>query len=177
MSNFPIFSVLGIEIEYMLVDKNSLNVQPKSDLILSALAGQLVNQVELGDIAISNELVMHVLELKNNGPQPPQAPIAEQFQKIINDLQPLLDQHNLLLLPTGSHPWMDPQTETKRWPHGNNAVYKQFDAIFNKSGNLEGCKHEIIIRNGIFSLDEVKTLIKDFKRIPKVLEKTKKESE
>ncbi|TIE00964.1 glutamate--cysteine ligase, partial [Legionella pneumophila] len=33
MSDFPIFSVLGIEIEYMLVDKESLNVQPKSDLI------------------------------------------------------------------------------------------------------------------------------------------------
>ena len=36
MSNFPIFSVLGIELEYMIVDKNSLDVQPKSDLILNA---------------------------------------------------------------------------------------------------------------------------------------------
>ncbi len=135
MSNFPIFSVLGIEIEYMLVDKNSLNVQPKSDLILSALAGQLVNQVELGDIAISNELVMHVMELKNNGPKPPKTPISESFQNTILKLQPLLDQHNLLLLPTGAHPWMNPHLETMRWPHGSHAIYKQFDTIFNCQGH------------------------------------------
>ena len=135
MSNFPIFSVLGIEIEYMLVDKNSLNVQPKSDLILSALAGQLVNQVELGDIAISNELVMHVLELKNNGPKPPKTPISESFQNTILKLQPLLEQHNLLLLPTGAHPWMNPHLETMRWPHGSHAIYKQFDTIFNCQGH------------------------------------------
>lgn len=135
MSDFPIYSVLGIEIEYMLVDKDSLNVQPKSDLILSALAGQLVNEVPLGDIAISNELVMHVVELKNNGPKPPDAPITEHFQNTILKLQPLLEQNNLLLLPTGAHPWMDPNTETVRWPHGNHAIYKQFDAVFNCQGH------------------------------------------
>lgn len=135
MSNFPIFSVLGIEIEYMLVDKDSLNVQPKSDLILSELAGHMANEVALGDIAISNELVMHVIELKNNGPKPPEAPIAEQFQKIIHELQALLERHHLMLLPTGAHPWMNPHTETIRWPHGNNAIYKQFDAIFDCRGH------------------------------------------
>jgi gamma-glutamyl:cysteine ligase YbdK (ATP-grasp superfamily) len=135
MSNFPIYSVLGIEIEYMLVDKDSLNVQPKSDLILSALAGQLINEVTLGDIAISNELVMHVVELKNNGPKPPDAPTTEHFQNAILKLQPLLEQNNLLLLPTGAHPWMDPNTETVRWPHGSSAIYEQFDAVFNCQGH------------------------------------------
>jgi gamma-glutamyl:cysteine ligase YbdK (ATP-grasp superfamily) len=135
MSNFPIYSVLGLEIEYMLVDKDTLNIQPKSDLILSALAGELTNEVTLGDIAISNELVMHVLELKNNGPKPPDAPIAEHFQHTILKLHPLLEQHHLLLLPTGAHPWMNPHTETVRWPHGSNRIYKQFDAIFNCQGH------------------------------------------
>lgn len=135
MSNFPIFSVLGIEIEYMLVDKDSLCIQPKSDLILTALAGQLVNEVALGDIAISNELVMHVLELKNNGPKPPDAPFIEQFQNTILKIQPVLEQYNLLLMPTAAHPWMDPHSETLRWPHGSNAIYKQFDAIFNCNGH------------------------------------------
>ncbi len=135
MSDYSIFSVLGIEIEYMLVDRDTLDVQPKSDLLLNALAGELVNEVELGDIAISNELVMHVLELKNNGPKPPQAPIAEQFQRTIMQLQPLLQQHNLQLLPTGAHPWMNPLTETTRWPHGNRAIYNQYDTIFNCEGH------------------------------------------
>ena len=136
MSNFPIFSVLGIEIEYMLVDKDSLNVQPKSDLILSALTGgQLVNEVVIDEIGISNELVMHVLEFKNNGPKPLDAPFNQHFQNTILKLQPVLEQHNLMLLPTGAHPWMNPHKETVRWPHGSNAIYKQFDSIFDCKGH------------------------------------------
>lgn len=135
MSDFSLFSVLGIEIEYMLVDSDSLNVAAQSDVILADLAGEQVNEVALGNIALSNELVMHVLELKNNGPKPPQAPIAAQFQQTILEIQPLLKQHGLALLPGGAHPWMDPHTETKRWPHGNKAIYQQYDAIFNCQGH------------------------------------------
>ena len=78
---------------------------------------------------------MHVLELKNNGPRAPNAPIAQHFQDAIHQLQPLLQQHNLQLLPTGAHPWMNPLTETKRWPHGNRAIYQQYDTIFNCQGH------------------------------------------
>ncbi|KTD08031.1 carboxylate-amine ligase [Legionella jamestowniensis] len=135
MSDYSLFSVLGIEIEYMLVDSQHLNVQPQSDLLLKELAGELVNEVALGDIAISNELVLHVLELKNNGPKPPDASIAAQFQKAIEKLQPYLAARNLQLLPTGAHPWMNPLQETKRWPHGNRDIYHQFDTIFNCQGH------------------------------------------
>lgn len=134
-ANYSLFSVLGLEIEYMLVDTDTLNIQPKSDLILNALAGELVCEVALGDIAVSNELVLHVLELKNNGPKPPDAPVSQQFQTAILQLQPLLKEHNLQLLPTGAHPWMNPLTESRRWPHGNNEIYQQYDAIFNCSGH------------------------------------------
>lgn len=135
MSNYPIFSVLGIEIEYMLVDHSTLQVQPKSDLLLHALAGEQVNSHSLGDIAISNELVMHVLEFKNDGPKPFNAPIAEQFQQAINDLQPTLQENQLMFLPTGAHPWMDPHRETVRWPHDNHTIYQQYDTIFNCQGH------------------------------------------
>lgn len=135
MTCYPLFSVLGLEIEYMLVDRNTLAVQPKSDEILKDLAGHLTNEVELGDIAISNELVMHVIELKNNGPQPINAPIAEHFQKAIQQLQPLLETRQLQLLPTGAHPWMNPLTETVRWPHGDKSIYQQYDTIFNCQGH------------------------------------------
>ncbi|MBI2786987.1 MAG: glutamate--cysteine ligase [Legionella longbeachae] len=135
MSNFSIFSVLGIEIEYMLVDKEYLNVQPKSDRILNALAGRHVNEVELGDIVISNELVMHVLELKNNGPKHLSAPIVEHFQKAILEIQPTLSEHNLMLMPSGAHPWMNPNLETVRWPYENNDIYQQYDIIFDCKGH------------------------------------------
>lgn len=135
MSSYPIFSVLGIEIEYMLVNRDTLAIEPKSDLILNILAGKEANEVVLGEIAASNELVMHVLELKNYGPKPPDAPIAQQFQETITQLQPILKQHNLQLLPTGAHPWMNPLLETKRWPHGDKSIYQQYDTIFDCRGH------------------------------------------
>lgn len=135
MSNYPIFSVVGIEIEYMLVDRETLSVKPKSDVILHTLAGEQVNEVALGEIAASNELVMHVLELKNHGPKTPDTPIAEQFHEAIMKLQPHLETLNLQFLPTGAHPWMDPVVETQRWPHGDKSIYQQYDAIFNCQGH------------------------------------------
>ena len=135
MSDYSIFSVLGLEIEYMLVDRDTLAIQPKSDVLLQMLAGEQTNEVSLGDIAVSNELVMHVLELKNDGPKPTAAPVAQQFQQAIMQLQPLLQQLNLQLLPTGAHPWMNPLTETQRWPHGNRDIYSQYNAIFNCEGH------------------------------------------
>lgn len=132
MSEYSLFSVIGIEIEYMLVDKDTLNVQPKSDKILKMAAYSGVGDE---DISLSNELVMHVIELKNNGPRPLSTPLSQQFQKTITDLQPLLDEENLMLLPTGAHPWMDPLKETERWPHGHHEIYQQYDKIFDCSGH------------------------------------------
>lgn len=135
MSNFPLLSVVGIEIEYMLVDKDSLNVCPRSDEILQKLAGRIVNEVELGPICISNELIMHVLELKNNGPKPPSTDLARDFQHALDFLKPILAAFNLQFLPGGAHPWMDPVHESKRWPHDNQEIYAQYDKIFDCRGH------------------------------------------
>jgi len=135
MSNYPLFSVIGIEIEYMIVDKATLNVAPVSDQILQALAGETVNEVDLGDIAVSNELVLHVIELKNAKPASPDAPLVAQFQETLQTLTPILAAKNLQLIPSSAHPWMDPLKETERWPHGNKEIYQQFDEIFGCSGH------------------------------------------
>ena len=78
---------------------------------------------------------MHVIELKNNGPKSPNSPIAHDFQQAILQLQPILAQHQLQLLPTGAHPWMNPLLETKRWPYGNKDIYETYDTIFNCQGH------------------------------------------
>ncbi|MFA5960043.1 MAG: glutamate-cysteine ligase family protein [Tatlockia sp.] len=138
MSNFySLFTVLGLEIEYMLVDRETLEIKPLSDVLLHDLAGHMVNEVPLGngEIAASNELVLHVIELKNNGPKPPSSALVDSFQQAITTLLPHLAKHNLQLLPSGAHPWMNPHTETKRWPHGNQAIYQQYDAIFDCQGH------------------------------------------
>ncbi len=40
-----------------------------------------------------------------------------------------------VLLPTGMHPWMNPDREMKLWPHGFNDIYATFDRIFNCKGH------------------------------------------
>ncbi len=135
MSSFPILSVIGIEIEYMLVDADSLSIAPLSDKLLMQLAGELVNEWEIDEIAVSNELVLHVIELKNNGPKEPTFAIAQQFQQGINQLQSILAHHNMKLMPSAAHPWMNPLTETRRWPHGNQEIYRQYDKIFDCRGH------------------------------------------
>jgi len=135
MFNYSIFSVLGIEIEYMLVNKTTLDVQPNVDVILEHLAGELVNEIALGEVAISNELVMHALELKTHGPKPLSTDLSSLFHDTLLSLRPILDKHDLQLLPTGAHPWMNPWLETKRWPHGNKKIYDTYDAIFDCRGH------------------------------------------
>lgn len=132
---YPLFSVLGIEIEYMIVDQDTLDIRPQSDRILEHLAGSCVNEISIGKIAVSNELVLHVLELKNDGPCPPDEPIAVYFHDAIQKLTPILQQQGLCLLPTAAHPWMNPHTETQRWPHGNKRIYEQYDKIFDCRGH------------------------------------------
>ena len=63
-----LFEGYGVEIEYMLVDRETLVVLPQADRVLEVAAGEVVSEVEMGELAWSNELVLHVIELKTNGP-------------------------------------------------------------------------------------------------------------
>ena len=76
MSSAPLslFSAFGIELEYMLVDAQSLDVRPIADQVMQLEAGKQVSDVEFEDISWSNELVLHVLELKTTDPAPSLAP-------------------------------------------------------------------------------------------------------
>src|SRR5262247_908205 len=64
-----LFDAHGIEVEYMLVDAETLDVAPPADALLEAVAGELVEEFENGDIMWNNELALHVIELNCNGPR------------------------------------------------------------------------------------------------------------
>jgi carboxylate-amine ligase len=51
-----LFTKFGIELEYMLVRDDSLDVAPIADRILAQAAGRITNEVERGIMAWSNEL-------------------------------------------------------------------------------------------------------------------------
>lgn len=130
-----LFEGFGIELEYMIVDRTSLGVRPISDLILHSIAGEYASEVEVGELAWSNELVLHVIELKTNGPSPRIDGLSQLFHRDISRINQILEPLGARLMPTGMHPWMDPMTETRLWPHEYNRVYEAFDRIFDCRGH------------------------------------------
>jgi len=135
VSHLSLFEGYGIEIEYMIVDTESLDVRPICDELLREVAGEEVSEIERGDIAWSNELALHVLELKTNGPSPTVADLAQKFQADIDVANALLGKLGARLLPTAMHPWLDPAKEIELWPHEYNDVYRAFDRIFDCAGH------------------------------------------
>ncbi len=131
-----IFAGFGIELEYMIVNLETLHVLPVADLLLAAAGdGGMVNDVERGPFAWSNELSLHVVEMKTNGPAPNLQGLAAGFQEEVRTMNRLLLPMGATLLPTAMHPWMNPFWETRLWPHGYRAVYEAYDRIFNCQGH------------------------------------------
>jgi glutamate---cysteine ligase / carboxylate-amine ligase len=130
-----LFEGFGIELEYMIVNRNSLNVMPVSDKLLEMQAGEPCSDVEFGRACWSNELVLHVLEFKNNEPLKDLREFPAMFHECIQKANQLLSGLNACLMPTGMHPWMDPASEMKLWPHDNNEIYETYDRIFNCKGH------------------------------------------
>lgn len=135
MSPLHLFEALGIEIEYMLVDRSTLDVLPRTDRLLEAVAGEIVSDVERGEIAWSNELVLHVVELKSNGPTPDLAATHSALRRELARIDELLAAMGGQLLPTAMHPWMDPDRETLLWPHESSPIYEAYDRIFSCRGH------------------------------------------
>lgn len=133
---YHLFEVYGIEAEYMIVDKTTLNVSPLAEYVLQRFSkGNIENEVEVGQIAWSNELVSHVIEIKTNGPTKDPIQAEKSFHESLRQIQKILDEKNAMLLPTSMHPWMDTEKETVLWPHGHKDIYLAFDRIFNCKGH------------------------------------------
>ncbi len=138
-----LFAGFGIELEYMVVDRSSFAVQPIVDELLRHFAGSYVGDFDDGPISWSNELALHVVELKTNGPAPALAGVASSFQRSVQRLDAALAPMGARLMPGGMHPTMDPKREFRRWPHDYAEVYGAYDRIFDCRGhgwsNLQSC--------------------------------------
>ncbi|MBL8889919.1 MAG: hypothetical protein JNL67_08055 [Planctomycetaceae bacterium] len=135
MSQYHLFEVCGIELEYMIVDRRTLNVLPIADKLLTRAAGELTSDFEDGPITWSNELALHVIELKTTEPVRSLVGVAQQFQKSVANLNHLANEFDATLLPTGMHPWMNPFQELKLWPHDSAVIYEAFNRVFDCRGH------------------------------------------
>ena len=130
-----LFQGYGVELEYMIVDRETLAVLPVTDAVLKAASGRTVNEVRRGALRWSNELVLHVVELKTNGPAASLEGLADEFSRQVREINRLLEGFSGMLMPGAMHPWMDPDLETKLWPHGNRDIYNAYNAIFGCRGH------------------------------------------
>ena len=138
MSSEPVlglFEGVGIELEYMIVDAQSLDVKPIADRLLFEEGGVRENEIERDGFAWSNELALHVIEMKTNGPAPGCAGLAAGFAGEVARMNARLAGHGARLLPSGMHPWMAPDREFEIWPHGNRSIYEAFHRIFDCTGH------------------------------------------
>ena len=135
LSRLHLFQAFGIELEYMLVDKDTLAIKPVTDELLKHELGNFGSDYENGIVTWSNELVLHVIELKSTKPELNFNALENAFADNVAKINAILDKWNAMLMPTAAHPLMNPNTETKLWPHDNNEVYAIYDRIFNSKGH------------------------------------------
>ncbi|HPF70983.1 MAG TPA: glutamate-cysteine ligase family protein [Candidatus Krumholzibacteria bacterium] len=135
MAQLHLFDAYGIELEYMVVDAAGLDVRPLADRVLVDADGAIDDEMDMGDLGWSNELVGHVVELKTNGPAPRLDGLAARFAAGVAEVERRLEPLGARLLGTAMHPWMDPHRETVLWPHGSSAIYESYNRIFDCRGH------------------------------------------
>ena len=131
-----LFERFGIELEYMIVDKDTLQVIPRADIPLGKdKKGNNLSDIRRGDVGLSNELVSHVIELKCAEPTSSFSLWSKNFHKEIIHINKELTKINAMLLPSATHPFMNSQEEMVIWPYDANEIYTTYDRIFNCKGH------------------------------------------
>jgi carboxylate-amine ligase len=123
------FAGCGVELEYMLADRKTLSVLPVADEFLRRLGADDPRTAPQG-FAWSEELVPHVLELKNVSPIADLDPLPRSFQAQVRRANRLLATMGARLMPTAMHPWMEPRSEMRLWPRDHSAIYAAYDSVF-----------------------------------------------
>ena len=128
-ARFSLFECFGVELEYMIVQRDDLRIAPWSDRVLINADGLPVSDIERGSVTWSNELTAHVIELKTTDPVASLDGYAAAFANEVGELNRRFAPHGAMLLPTAMHPMMRPE-EAVLWAHDNNDIYAAFDRIF-----------------------------------------------
>ncbi len=123
------FAVAGMELEYAVVDRD-LNAVSLVEDAFRVLAGRPTSDVDLGEVAFSNEIADHVFEVKT--PTPVRSLHAAEealFDGVQRFTTTLRERFGARLLPTGMHPWMNP-AKGRLWSRSNSRIYQAYARLF-----------------------------------------------
>lgn len=115
----------------MIVDQKSLEPRAIAEQLLDKETGEF----DRGLFGWSNELVAHVVEIKNQIPVDEMASLAKGFSDEIAEINSRLEEHECLLLPTSMHPFFNPNKGVVLWPYGQRDIYQTYDRIFDCRGH------------------------------------------
>lgn len=124
------FSGYGIELEYMIVDRATLSVKPIADRLLRDDHDHVVNELRRGLLGWSNELALHVVEVKNLRPVIMLSMLQDAFESEVREINERLERCGACLMPTAMHPWMNPAADARLWPHQHEEIYRAYARIF-----------------------------------------------
>ncbi|MEZ4743147.1 MAG: glutamate-cysteine ligase family protein [Bdellovibrionota bacterium] len=150
-----LFEGYGIELEYMIVDRDSLRPLFICDKVLEDMAGKKTMSFEDGVIAWSNELALHVIEIKCNGPQVDLDAVSKGMAEAVVEMNGRLSKYNAQLLSTAMHPYFNPNDGSlKLWSGDDVEIYSAYDRIFGCKGHGWGNLQSIHINLPFSSDDE-----------------------
>src|SRR5690554_2553881 len=89
-----LFQAYGIELEYMIVDRETLGVKPVADELIKSETGNYDSDLVRGRVTWSNELVLHVVELKASRPEQNLTAVAEALAENVRYVNSILAQWN-----------------------------------------------------------------------------------
>ncbi|PKD43531.1 carboxylate-amine ligase [Rhodohalobacter barkolensis] len=130
-----LFEGFGVELEYIIVNRESLDIMPISDRVLRNSSDKIVNELVLDGVAWSNELALHIIEIKTAGPAKDLSTVGFELQRHVEQIDALLEPFDARLMPGAAHPWMDPFSSVELWPHEYNPIYEAYNRIFDCSGH------------------------------------------
>lgn len=141
--DFRAYEVVGLEIEYVLVD-DDLEPLRVAEGALSALGGRPTSEVELGVVAFSNELFDHLIELKTQVPLESlvqsERVLAEGSSRLASELA---TRFGARPMPTSMHPWFDPANAV-RWTRSGRTIYETYARLFDIQthgwANVQSCQ-------------------------------------
>lgn len=138
-----LFQATGLELEYMIVDRETGMVAPVVDKLIRACRGRIAADCRIESCEASNELAAHVFELKVPRPVKDFDHAERRFVRAIRKANSLLSQHGCELLSGPMHPTMDPTVESGLWQHQGRKIYEFYHEVFDcrRHGwlNLQSC--------------------------------------
>lgn len=134
-SDLHLFEAFGIELEYMVVDSDTLDVRSLVPDFFKKKLNKLGSSYEEPQVSWSNELVKHVIELKCTSPVGSIENISNEFAAAIKKTNDVFKEWNACVLPGAMHPWMNPATDSEVWTSENREIYDAYDRIFSCKGH------------------------------------------